>query len=58
MKAYPEGRYYRFYALVAYPVGKSNLMLQDQRSQEFTMQMVGKSEERFNELNKEIAEHR
>jgi len=34
------------------------LMLQDQRSREFTMQMVGKSEERFEELNKEIAEHR
>jgi len=58
MKAYPEGRHYRFYALVAYPVGKSNLMLQDQRSREFTMQMVGKSEERFEELDREIKEHR
>lgn len=56
--AKPEGRHYRFYVLMGYPVGKSNLMLQDQRNQANMKRMLGKSEERFEELNREIKEHR
>jgi hypothetical protein len=58
MDVHSEGRHYRFYVLVAYPVGKSNAMLMDQRNQSYMKSMVSNSDERFEELNREIREHR
>lgn len=53
-----DGRKYRFYVLLAYPVGESNLMLTDQRNQSMLNQTLKSNDERFIELDKEIAEQK